>query len=71
MGRGLARLRLLGPGATSPPGGGQSGVQPPHSKAGEAPAEEKKSGVQPPHSKAGEAPAEEKKSGVEPPHSKG
>ena len=42
----------------------------PHSKAGEAPAEQKKSGVKPPHSKAGEAPAEQKKSGVKPPHSK-
>jgi len=49
----------------------KSGVKPPHSKAGDAPAREKdggckppkKSGVKPPHSKAGDAPAKEKDGG--------
>ena len=59
----------VGPQPTAPLGW-KAAKESPHSKAGEAPAEEKKSGVKPPHSKAGEAPAAEKKSGVKPPHSK-
>ncbi len=39
------------PETQEPAYGGQSGVKPPHSKAGEAPAGERQSGVKPPHFK--------------------